>query len=30
LIELLSPLPAEIDVENFIAGLGSLGMAPRA
>ena len=29
LIELLQPLPAEIDVENFITGLGSLGMAPR-
>jgi len=26
LIELLQPFPAEVDVENFFAGLGSLGM----
>ena len=27
LIELLQPLPGEVDVEHFITGLGSLGMA---
>jgi hypothetical protein len=30
LIELLQPFPAEVDVKDFVAGLGSLGMAPRA
>ena len=29
LIELLQPLPAEIDIEDFITGLWSLGMASR-
>ena len=29
LIELLQPLPAEVDIENFITRLWSLGMAPR-
>ena len=28
LIELLQPLPAEVDVEDLVTGLGSLGMAP--
>lgn len=26
LVELLQPLPAEVDVKHFITGLGSLGM----
>ncbi len=29
LIELLKPLPAEVDVKDFIPGLGSFRMAPR-
>jgi hypothetical protein len=29
LIQLLQAFTAEVDVENFFAGLGSLGMAPR-
>ena len=28
LIKLLQSLPAEVDTKDFIAGLGSLGMAP--
>jgi hypothetical protein len=30
LIELFQPLSAEVDIKDFITGLGSLGMAPRA
>jgi hypothetical protein len=29
LIEFLQPFPAEVDIENFFTGLGSLRMAPR-
>ena len=29
MIELLQPFPAEVDIQNFFTGLGSLGMAPR-
>jgi hypothetical protein len=29
LIELLQPLPAEVDVKDLITGLGSFGMGPR-
>jgi hypothetical protein len=30
LIKLLQPLPAEVDVKDFVSGLGSLGMALAA